>query len=254
MEQFREFRVGGQRLAASIHIPEQTPGPGLVMCHGFTGHRIEAHFLFVKAARAFCDAGLNVLRFDFRGSGESEGAFREMTIEGEIEDALAALQLLRGEPTVAASRVGVLGLSLGGLVAACAAARDGDVKALVLWSAVASMADLVRERWSSAEARGSLELRGYYEQGAFEIGAGFIAGAPVVNPLREVKQYHGPALILHGDEDESVPVAHAQMYADALPGDDTTTHTILGADHTYATVPWECEAIEVSRDWLAERL
>ncbi|MBD3293779.1 MAG: alpha/beta hydrolase, partial [Armatimonadia bacterium] len=79
MEQFREFEVDGHRIAASIHIPDTTPAPGVVMCHGFTGQRMEAHFLFVKAGRAMCEAGLNVLRFDFRGSGESDGRFRDMT-------------------------------------------------------------------------------------------------------------------------------------------------------------------------------
>ena len=35
-------------------------------------------------------AGFVVLRFDFRGSGESEGDFSQVTIEGEISDGLAA--------------------------------------------------------------------------------------------------------------------------------------------------------------------
>ena len=51
MEQSREFEVDGERIAATIHIPEETPAPGIVMCHGFTGQRMEAHFLF-KAARS----------------------------------------------------------------------------------------------------------------------------------------------------------------------------------------------------------
>ena len=78
MEQCREFLSAGQRVVATLHLPPTGPAPGVVMCHGFTGHRIEAHFLFVKAARALCAAGLAVLRFDFR-SGRARVS-RDLTV------------------------------------------------------------------------------------------------------------------------------------------------------------------------------
>ncbi len=254
MEQCREFTVDGQRIAASLHVPDATPAPGVVMCHGFTGHRIEAHFLFVKAARAFCAAGLNVLRFDFRGSGESEGHFRDMTIEGEIADALAALEALRAEPTVDSERVALLGLSLGGLVAACTAARDGGVQALVLWSAVADFAELMRERFDMPTDPGRVGLRGYYEHGAYEVGSGFVADALTINPVREVRDYPGPALVVHGTDDQAVPLEHADMYLRALAHADADKYLVQGADHTFSTPGFEREVIEVTRDWLVERL
>lgn len=49
-------RAGGT-CAQGNRGPERTaamPAPGVLMCHGFTGHRIEAHFVFVKGARALC--------------------------------------------------------------------------------------------------------------------------------------------------------------------------------------------------------
>lgn len=253
MQQFRELEVAGQRVAATLHVPESTPAPGVVMCHGFTGHRIEAHFLFVKAARAFCDAGLSVLRFDFRGSGESDGRFVEMTVETEIADALAALEAMRREPTVDAERVAVLGLSLGGLVAACAAARDGGVSGLVLWSAVADPGEVFEERQDSAAEREALQRQGYYDYGPHRIGAGFRRSVRQVDVLEELASWRGPALIVHGSGDESVPVEHAARYQRALKG-KTIVHIIEGADHTYAGVAWEREAIEVTRDWLVGRM
>ncbi len=254
MEQFRELRTDGERIAAGIHVPEVTPAPGLVLCHGFTGHRIEAHFLFVKAARAFCEAGWNVLRFDFRGSGESDGRFRDMTIGSEIEDALTALRALRAEPTVDAERVGLLGLSLGGLVAACAAGRDGDVRALVLWSAVAEMAELVRERWQMPTDEGQFDPRGYYEHGAHEIGAGFLLDCARIKPLEEIAGHAGPVLVVHGTNDQAVPLDHAHHYMAAIPSGDARLRAIEDADHTFSTVALEHEVIGLTRGWLAERL
>jgi alpha/beta superfamily hydrolase len=201
-----------------------------------TGTRIEAHFLFVKAARALCAAGMNVLRFDFRGSGESDGGFEEMTIEGEVADALAALERVRAEPTVDPDRVALLGLSLGGLVAACAAARNGAVSALVLWAAVADLMGVFGKRgdWDQVEER--LARDGFVEWGAHRIGRGFFDDCQRVDPLAEVAGYRGPALVVHGSEDASVPVAHARMYMDALAGTDATSYIVQGADHTFTGV------------------
>ncbi|MFO8082264.1 MAG: alpha/beta fold hydrolase [Armatimonadota bacterium] len=252
-EQFREFEVDGQRIAAGIHIPARAPGPGVLMCHGLTGQRMEAHFLFVTAARALCAKGFNVLRFDFRGSGESAGRFRDMTISGEIDDTLAALQVLRAERTVDRQRVALIGLSMGGLVAACAAARDGDVAALVLWSAAADMGELIRDRWQMPTEPGA-GAREYYEHGAFEIGAEFLQDAMHVNPLEEIAQFDGPTLVVHGDEDQTVPLDHARRYMDAIPADDARIHVIAGADHTFATVAHEREVIAETVRFLRDRV
>lgn len=254
MQQFREFEVQGQRIAATLHVPESTPAPGVIMCHGFTGHRIEAHFLFVKAARALCEAGLNVLRFDFRGSGESEGLFEEMTIEGEITDAVAALDALCAEPTVAESRVGVIGLSLGGLVAACLAGRDERVRALVLWAAVADLPGVFQERVGPVQAPAVRGVQGVIEQGAHRIGERFVRDCQRVRPLAEVAGFRGPALVVHGGADESVPPHHADMYMEALRTEDKAKHIVKGADHTFTSIAWEADVIEVTRGWLAERL
>ncbi|MFW5867933.1 MAG: alpha/beta hydrolase [Armatimonadota bacterium] len=252
MEQFREFEVSGERIAATIHIPDGTPAPGVLMCHGFTGHRGEAHFLFVKAARSFCHAGLSVLRFDFRGSGESDGRFRDMTIGTEIEDALEALRVMRAEPGVDADRIALVGLSLGGLVAACTAARDGHVRALALWSAVADMEELIADRWQMPTEPDAEEPE-YFEHGAFEIGAGFLHDAVRVKPLEEIVRYAGPVLVVHGDADDVVPLDHARRYMHAVGSDDARLHVVERGDHTFSTPALEREVIGVTEDFLRDR-
>jgi hypothetical protein len=101
-------------MAAVLHLPDgRGRAPAVLMCHGFTGHKAEAHRLFVHTARRLMQEGLVVLRFDFLGSGDSEGLFEEMTIRGEVEDALNALAFLRGHGRVDAARVANAGLLAG---------------------------------------------------------------------------------------------------------------------------------------------
>jgi uncharacterized protein len=97
---------GGKRMAGVLHLPAgRGRAPAVLMLHGFTGHKVETHRLFVRTARQLAASGLIVLRFDFRGSGDSEGEFEEMTIRGEVEDALNALAFLREQRRVDTARV-----------------------------------------------------------------------------------------------------------------------------------------------------
>ncbi len=248
MEVYTSFECGGETVAAVLHTPDQTPAPGVIMCHGFTGHKAETHRLFVQAARDFAAHGLAVLRFDFRGSGDSAGDFRDMTITREVEDARAALGFLASRPEVDGGRLGALGLSLGGCVAACTAGRDDRVKALVLWSALAHptrLANRFREAF-----QGEAQVMDY---DGWDIGRGLMEDADAVKPLEDIRAYRGPALILHGTKDESVLPSDAEDFSAALDG-RATLHFVSGADHVYSSFTWKEEVITRSRDFLLEHL
>jgi len=250
MERCVSFENEGLTLYGMLHSYQDAQRPCVVFCHGFTGTRIEAHRIFVKCARALCEAGIGALRFDFRGSGESEGRFEDMTVPGEISDALAALRFARAQPEVAPERVGLLGLSLGGCVAACAAARDGGVKALCLWAAV-SEPGVFRAMGETElfKRNGRLDLDGNV------VGRGFVETCAKVNPLAEVARFTGPALIVHGGKDETVMPVHAERYRQALTNAaNVKLHIIEGADHVFSSEKWENEAIGATVEFFVRAL
>jgi hypothetical protein len=243
------FLIGGQRIFGMLHLPSAAPAPGVALCHGFTGNRIESHCLFVKAARDFAAHGLAALRFDFRGSGESEGDFREMTVGREVEDGLAAIEFLAARREVDRERLGLLGLSLGGCVAAHIAGRGGGVKALVLWSATAHPRRILEAHL----AAGGLPEAEFFDYGGNAVGRAFLEGLREVEPLREAAKFPGRALIVHGDQDAVVPAADAEDYRQALAGRGQV-RIIAGADHVFSRLDWEGEAIRASCDFLLEAL
>ncbi|HUU53454.1 MAG TPA: alpha/beta fold hydrolase [Armatimonadota bacterium] len=237
------FRSGDQQVLGVLHLPETTPAPAIIMCHGFTGHKAESHRLFVDAARDFTRHGLAVLRFDFRGSGDSEGEFHEMTVSREIDDARAALDCLTSRPEVEANRVGVLGLSLGGCVAACLAGTDQRVRALVLWAATAHptrIADRLAPDFGGADV---------FDMEGWALGRAFLDDLPQIRPLAQVANYVGPGLVVHGSNDETVSPSDASDYRVALGG-QCRLHMVEGADHVFSGLDYKTEAIEVSRDFL----
>ena len=241
-EQLFSFANMGQTLFGMLHMP---PGPGpfpaVQLFHGFTADRNEHHFLLVKAARALAAAGFVVQRFDFRGSGESEGDFNQVTIEGEISDALAARAWLAGHPAVDSTRMGVCGISVGGAVAACLAGRTRNVPALVLWAPVGDPARVFSQAGSGGGVAPA-PVEGGMDIGGLIVGPGMIADVLRLRPTAEVCGHAGAVLVIQGTADQTVPPYNGEMYRKAL-GERCTLVWIEGADHTFSRTWWEREVI-----------
>jgi hypothetical protein len=130
MEHAISFTSDGIMLQGILHMPDGTGSrPGVVMCHGFGGScRGAGH---PELAKALEQAGYVVLRFDFRGCGQSEGRRGDVIVDEEIADLRHAIDFLQTRPTVDAARIGVIGASLGGSVAVEVAASDPRLKLCV---------------------------------------------------------------------------------------------------------------------------
>jgi hypothetical protein len=206
---------------------------------------MESHWLFIKCARALADAGIASLRFDFYGSGESEGEFREVTLRGEMADAADAADFFRKQKGVDGSRLGLVGLSLGGCVAASVAPRV-RARALVLWSAVAHPRIL---RAIAATSGKPLPGGRSVEYDAREVTVRFLEDAASVQPLKAIRRFKGPTLVLHAGKDESVPVTHAQDYFAAAGARQKEKILMAAADHTFTSLAWEGEVIRRTVEW-----
>lgn len=255
IERFVQFpNSQGKTLRGMVHLPAGAPNdraPGVVLFHGFSGDRMESHWLFVKFSRALAKAGIASLRFDFCGSGESDGEFREMTLRGEVADGRTAVAFLRSQAEIDPQRVGLLGLSLGGTVAA-ALAPGVKAKVLVLWSAVAHTArlrDLMKTYTKKIPGK-----PGAIEYDAHEINPRLEEDLLKVEPIRHVARFHGPTLIVHPENDDTVPVSHARDFFQAARSEVKDLVIIPGADHVFTSVPWETEVMARSLDWFRHHL
>ena len=243
----------GKLLRGMFHQPAgvRSGQPAVVFFHGFTGDRMESHWIFVKCARALAREGIASLRFDFYGSGESEGTFYEATLQSEIADARAAVRFMQQRKGVDAARLGLCGLSLGGCVAACVAPA-AKARALVLWSAVAHPAIL--QNLSKKLGNGSPNHPGAFQYNAREISARFLQDAAKVDPLSSIRRFARPTLIVHPGRDETVPRSHAEDFLQASKAEVKELVIIPGADHTYTSIAWESEVIRRTVEWFREYL
>lgn len=256
METFVQFKnERGRWLRGMIHLPRKTSprgrAPGVVFFHGFTGDRMESHWMFVKCARALANAGVASLRFDFYGSGESDGDFREVTLRGEISDARAAVGFFRRQKGIDPRRVGLLGISMGGAIAAVLAEK-AQARAVVLWSALAHTAHL--RTLAATSAKPIPGGGGAVEYDAREISPRFMDDAAKVEPVSALAGYEGPTLIIHPERDEAVPLSHARDFYQAAGAEAKELVLIPGADHVFSSIPWEREVIQRTVEWFRGHL
>ncbi len=259
-EHWLSFDVSGQRLHGMLHLPQQgsAPHPCVILLHGFTGNALEPHRLFVLMARLLAEHGIAAFRFDFRGSGNSEGSFAEMTPSRELEDAQAALRLLetRGD-VLDRTRFGILGISMGGMIAALTVGLE-SVKALCLWAPAAPKVmlrgfqspEMIRGAFAAKFAGAALQNGIIYNS---EYNVLDFSGNPVSSAFFEdtcghdsvasVKKHQGSSLVVHGNADPTVPWQIGQEYADAL---QTKLHLIDGGLHTFDNLQHQAEVHAVT--------
>lgn len=247
------FENAGQTLYGFLHAPEGAgPHPAVALLHGFGGNHMEPRAIFTRTARRLASSGIAALRFDFRGSGDSEGEFRDASIESEVSDARAGLRFLAEQSEVDADRLGLVGLSLGGMIAACTAGDSPEVRALVLWSPVAHLGELFATEATEERAR-ELLGEGYVDFGGLEVGMDLVEQAVGTDPVAALGGFAGRVLVIHGTGDELVPAEHGQRYKAAL-GDRADLELVEGADHVYSALPWERHVMERTTAWLREHL
>lgn len=262
MEEYVTIKKKNGTLRGMIHIPNQGAGPypGVILYHGFAGNRMEPSFIFVRFSRLLMANGIASVRFDFLGSGESDGDFEEMTFSYEIEDALDILEFFSGRPEIDRQRIFLLGLSMGGSIAGYVAAskeskgRRGskapDIKGLILWAAAGEMKKLVREH-SSVDK--SLPPTNPLDRNGLKIGLNFINDIENLEIMEVTSHYRGPGLIIHGSEDETVPSEVALEYKETLSG-PTRLISIHGADHAFGAIPWQEELFSNTLEFVLANL
>jgi fermentation-respiration switch protein FrsA (DUF1100 family) len=180
-----------------------TPGSTLVLCHGVWTGRREC----LPLALRFQAVGYNVLCFDFRAHGESGGSFISLG-HNETRDVLGAVRWLADRPEVDRRRIGVLGFSMGAAAALQAAARCQDIAAVAADSGYAELVDAVRYSFRRV---GRLPHYPFGPLALYWARVMLRVDARHMRPIDEVGRIAPrPLLLLHGAEDEIVPVSHAR--------------------------------------------
>lgn len=218
-DEWKKYALWPQRVTFSaadgMHLVgiflQGTNGATIVLLHGFGRSKEQ----LLPQANALNKAGFNVFMFDFRGAGESGGKY--LTFGGrEHLDLVAAIEFLKHRPGMNLDKLGVLGFSMGGVVAMLKAADIPEIKAMVINSTFARFKNVI-----TSNMKDYFKGIPFFPVGwlvilviRFRTGIWFTDINPIlkVNALKQL-----PMMVIHGAHDRKVPLEDALEYHKAAP-------------------------------------
>lgn len=133
--------MGSDWLYAMAHTPAEIRG-GVVVCNSLFEERKSSHRVLVELARELASRGFAVLRFDYRGCGDSSGEFVDFSVGDWHADIAAAAALLK-------ARIGKAPLTLAGVRLGCLMVLDTwkevGAERVILWEPVMSGVEYLDE-------------------------------------------------------------------------------------------------------------
>lgn len=192
-------------------LESSAEAPTVVVVHGVKKNRTDV----LRASITLRLAGFNVLVYDGRGHGNSEGRYITYGFH-ERRDLESVLEWVVSEKQIDRSRIGLAGESMGAAIILQVAAQNPWIGAVWADSPFASLRRVTREYVSrytrlpdsvlTTVLGPAFQVANY--RGKFNIDE--------VDPLRLAAQIKSPVYLVHGTADQMIPVAHSQVIHDAL--------------------------------------
>ena len=234
-EEVKVTTQAGHTLVGTLTIPKDVnhPLPGVVLITGSSPQNRDhspaqypEYRLFRQIADALSRRGIAVLRMDDRGCGCSEGGpFMSATTAERADDIRAGISYLKERKEINGNRIGLIGLSEGGIIAPMIAVTDSSIIAFVLMAGSATTGDVILDFQDGMGWRDSFGSLNEWHQFFIKY-----------DPLPTAAMVRCPVLILHGDQDKHVPVEHANILAETIRrggNNDVTVHIFAGYLHNF---------------------
>lgn len=195
----------------------------VVLGHGVTGNK-DRPFL-VALADGLAAAGIASLRFSFSGNGASGGRFVDSNITKEVADLGSVLSVLQGW------NVAYVGHSMGGAVGVSRASQDDRIRYLV------SLAGMVHTRAFAQREFGTVtpDQGCMWDEPSCPLSSSYMKDLAQIDTLvAKGSQIRVPWLLVHGTEDDVVPIQDSRdILAKANPA-STRLVEIPGSNHVFA--------------------
>ena len=218
--------------------------PLVIFVHGFKGFKDWGTHNLV--ANYFVDQGFRFLKFNFSHNGTTPDkpidfsdliAFSDNTFSIELADLKAVIDFAcNGSSIPQAAGVYLIGHSMGGGISIIETAEDKRVKKLVTMASISSFGNLwpkdAEEQWKLQGIMYMLNTRTGQQMPLKATLLDDLAKHPArLDILAKAAAITQPWLIVHGDEDQSVPLSHAKELKAANSHAELVV--IPGADHTF---------------------
>ncbi|MCC9166388.1 alpha/beta hydrolase family protein [Pontibacter harenae] len=225
------------------------PKPVVIFTHGFKGFKDWGHFNLL--ARYFEESGFAFVKFNFSYNGTSVEDYSDVhdlesfgnnNFSLELDDLQALINLLHDttgpipQTELDLNRLYLIGHSRGGGSVILKAAEESRVKALATWSAVSDFDQRwtpeVMKKWQQDGVQWIMNGRtGQQMPLYYQIAENYFQHKDRLHIPEVIKKVGQPMLILHGEQDETLPVQMAHDLKSWKP--DAELHLLPNTNHSY---------------------
>lgn len=235
----------GETLAARLELPvNQHPHTYVLFAHCFTCNK---NFTALEnIIRALNQEGFAVLRFDFTGLGQSEGDFANTNFSSNVQDLIEAADFLK--ENYKAPEL-LIGHSLGGTAAICAATQLPELKAVATIGAPfdpGQVSHLFSESLEEIEEEGVAEVS--IGGRPFTVKKQFLEDIQDQDLMEKINRLGKSLLVLHSPQDRVVAVEHAARLYKAARHPKSFV-SLDGADHLLSKKEDSYYAGDVIASW-----
>lgn len=232
----------GEKLDHRLHPAAQPQQADhlVIIGHGVTAN-LDRPFV-AALAEGLAAAGWNALRFSFSGNGASEGRFQDSCISKEVADLGCVIDAAQA----AGFSVSYAGHSMGGAVGVIRTAEDPRIRRLL------GLAPMVETRRFAETEFGSTEPdRGFmWDEETCPLSSTFMNDLRAIgSTLPHAARITVPVCLIHGADDDLVPVEESRALAAAIPG-ETSLVEIPQCSHVFSGEASTSAMVQAAVDWL----
>lgn len=231
-----QIKVQHGYLDGTMLVPKATV-PGVLFVHGWGGDQQQ----YLERARQAAALGCICLTFDLTGHARTQSEQQTVTRETNLNDLLAAYDMLAEHPAIDRNSIAVVGSSYGGYLAAIVTELRP-----VRWLGLRVPALYLDEGWTTPKRALHVEhdLVAYRKR---------IVPATENRALRAAANFQGDVLLVESEHDEIIPHTVIASYLQTfLHAHSLTYRVIEGADHGLSDAGSQQAYTELFVNWLAE--
>lgn len=256
MENYVELTSMGYTLRGMLHLPDKCAEkiPFVILFHGFQDDRNEINFVHTELSRKLCERGIGSIRFDFVGSGESDGTFEDLTVSKEVQNGIDILEYVCSLPFVDTKRIALHGLSLGGCVASMVAGICASkIKALSLWCPALDLVYNMQEKNLCGQDVSDIEEKGYADVEGLCLSVNFYKDCLNLDPYAVAARFDKRVNLVHGDQDITASCDVSRKLKE-IYGNRASLLIVPGAEHRFTSVAYRKARMDSAVSFLCHEL
>ena len=249
-------------------VEADAPSKLLLCIHGFKANRTEDG-RFLTVAKALAECGVCTIMPGFPGCDVSNEDFINYSLRNCIDDIDTSFAYMMDHYDLDQENVGMIGYSMGGRLTSLYIAEHPEITCIGFWAAALEdgfgdegvfLGEHVEVMKKEAFEKGCFNFHNLFDDTWIRLSRELIEDYEEKRPSAGLNRYKGAAIIVHGDEDSTVPYRVAKLgYAALKETKEKKLYCVKGADHGFGA--WNerpdlskqltDETVSFFREWFA---